>query len=209
MPRHHAREISTAGALPLHPARGIMPLDPEFLIILRRRPRVKPQPSAHCYIKVWASVPEHDGSLSETKLRAAHPSVHRRCNRLLNAAAIRGPRRKYFRWGKDLRPRKLDGKLSRHGLGARRVALLAPRGVLSKCHIRLIIWVRSPKFWQSSKVSPAFWETANLFRVGEECRRRGGGLLLPCRGTAACLFPRARCTLRASTRETNSLTEHP
>ena len=30
------------------------------------------------------------------------------------------------------RPRKPDGKLSRHGLGARRVALLAPRGVLSK-----------------------------------------------------------------------------
>ena len=29
------------------------------------------------------------------------------------------------------RPRKPDGKLSRHGLGARRVALLAPRGVLS------------------------------------------------------------------------------
>ena len=230
-----------------------MPLDPEFLIILRRRPRVKPQPSAHCYIKVWASVPEHDGSLSETKLRAAHPRRNprvfvamcriaaagssvarlkmRRCSftsrfasktirslahfhdagdegnalvmirrkyRRLQVEAIRGPRRKNFRWGKDLRPRKPDGKLSRHGLGARRVALLAPRGVLSKCRIRLIIWVRSPKFWQSSKVSPAFWETANLFRVGEECRRRGGGLLLPCRGTAACLFPRARRSLRAS-----------
>ena len=30
------------------------------------------------------------------------------------------------------RPRKPDGKLSRHGLGARRVALLAPRGVLNR-----------------------------------------------------------------------------
>ena len=29
------------------------------------------------------------------------------------------------------RPRKLDGKLSRHGLGARRVALLAPRAMLN------------------------------------------------------------------------------
>ena len=28
----------------------------------------------------------------------------------------------------NLRPRKLDEKLSRHGLGARRVALLAPWG---------------------------------------------------------------------------------
>ena len=33
------------------------------------------------------SVFEHDGSLSKTELRAAQPSVHRRCNRLLNAAA--------------------------------------------------------------------------------------------------------------------------
>ena len=73
------------------------------------------------------------GSHSETVSRAAHPSVHRRCNRLLNAAAFRGPRRKYFRWGKAMRPRKQDGKLSRHGLGARRVALLAPRGVLNQC----------------------------------------------------------------------------
>ena len=31
-----------------------------------------------------------------------------------------------------MRPRKQDETLSRHGLGARRVALLAPRGVLSK-----------------------------------------------------------------------------
>ena len=44
----------------------------------------------------------------------------------------RGPRRKYFRWGKAMRPRKPDETLSRHGLGARRVALLAPLGVLGK-----------------------------------------------------------------------------
>ena len=35
--------------------------------------------------------------------------------------------------GAYLRPRKLDEKLSRHGLGARRVALLAPRATFSKC----------------------------------------------------------------------------
>ena len=50
----------------------------------------------------------------------------------MNAAAFRGPRRKYFRWGKAMRPRKPDETLSRHGLGARRVVLLAPRGVLGK-----------------------------------------------------------------------------
>ena len=44
------------------------------------------------------------------------------------------------------RPRKPDGKLNRHGLGARRVALLAPRGCSVSTGIRLVMWVRSPKF---------------------------------------------------------------
>ena len=66
--------------------------------------------------------------LSKTESRAAHPSVHRRRSRRLNAAAIRGPRRKYFRWGKDVRPRKTDETLSRHGRRARRVAFLSPSG---------------------------------------------------------------------------------
>ena len=34
--------------------------------------------------------------------------------------------------GAYLRPRKLDEKLSKHGLGARRVALLAPRATFDK-----------------------------------------------------------------------------
>ena len=34
--------------------------------------------------------------------------------------------------GVKMRPRKLDEKLSRHGLGARRVALLAPRAMFGK-----------------------------------------------------------------------------
>ena len=55
----------------------------------------------------------------------------RRQSRRLNAAAIRGPRRKYFRWGKDVRPRKPNETLSRHERRARRVALLAPRAMFS------------------------------------------------------------------------------
>ena len=35
--------------------------------------------------------------------------IIRRQSRRLQVAAIRGPRRKYFRWGKDVRPRKPDG----------------------------------------------------------------------------------------------------
>ena len=67
------------------------------------------------------SIPEHDVTLSETELRAAQPNLHR--GRIFAHAckSRRAPR-----------PRKLDGKLSRHGLGARRVALLAPRGVFNR-----------------------------------------------------------------------------
>ena len=52
----------------------------------------------------------------------------RRQSRRLQVAAIRGPRRKNFRWGKDVRPRKPDETLSRHGRRARRVAFLSPSG---------------------------------------------------------------------------------
>ena len=68
-------------------------------------------------------------TFSKTVSRAAHPNLHSgRLRPLLQVAAIRGPRRKYFRWGKDVRPRKLDETLNRHGRRARRVALLAPSG---------------------------------------------------------------------------------
>ena len=64
---------------------------------------------------------EYDVSLSKTVSRAAQPNLHR--GRVLAHAckSRRAPR-----------PRKPGETLSRHGLGARRVALLAPRGVLSK-----------------------------------------------------------------------------
>ena len=52
----------------------------------------------------------------------------RRQSRRLQVAAIRGPRRKYFRWGKDVRPRKPNETLSRYGRRARRVAFLSPSG---------------------------------------------------------------------------------
>ena len=111
--------------------------------------------AAHQRALIW-SVLEYDVSLSKTELRAAQPSVHRRCNRRLNAAAFRGPRRKYFRWGKAMRPRKHE-TLSRHGLGARRVALLAPRGVLSKYrHPLSYVGARPKLFSRGGKLIPHF-----------------------------------------------------
>ena len=48
---------SAQGALPLDPARGIMPLDPLLLyIILRRALRLCPQHSAHFYYKKYGGV---------------------------------------------------------------------------------------------------------------------------------------------------------
>ena len=64
---------------------------------------------------------EHDISFSETELRAAKPNFHR--GRLALALESRGA---------NLRPRKLDEKLSRDVARARRVALLAPRATLSE-----------------------------------------------------------------------------
>ena len=58
---------------------------------------------------------------SKTVSRAAQPNLH--SGRFTPALASRGA---------YLRPRKLDEKLSRHGLGARRVALLAPRATFSQ-----------------------------------------------------------------------------
>ena len=73
------------------------------------------------YRALRAGVFEHDVSLSETELRAAKPNFHR--GRLAPALESRGA---------NLRPRKLDEKLSRDVARARRVALLAPRATLSK-----------------------------------------------------------------------------
>ena len=85
----------------------------------------------------------------------------RRQSRRLQVAAIRGPRRKNFRWGKDVRPRKQDETLSRHGRSARRVALLSPSGSPPKVFSvgqserrsvstvrRLVMWVRDSNFFQ-------------------------------------------------------------
>ena len=80
-------------------------------------------------MRLYGDVLEHDVALSETGLRAAKPNLHSgRLRPLLQVAAIRGPRRKNFRWGKAVRPRKPDEALSRHGRCARRVAFLSPSG---------------------------------------------------------------------------------
>ena len=64
---------------------------------------------------------EPDVSLSETELRAAKPNFHR--GRLAPALESRGA---------HLRPRKLDEHLNRNVARARRVALLAPRAMLTQ-----------------------------------------------------------------------------
>ncbi len=81
----------------------------------------------------------------------------RRHSRRLQVAAIRGPRRKYFRWGKDLRPRKPDETLSRHGRSARRVAFLSPRATFSQyCSPLDYLYARFKLYQKERKVYPAF-----------------------------------------------------
>ena len=83
------------------------------------------------FIKTWESVPEHAEHLFEAYLntmflfrRRSHAPLSQTCTAGACACSCKSRRAP--------RPRKPDGKLNRHGLGARRVALLAPRGVLSK-----------------------------------------------------------------------------
>ena len=78
---------------------------------------MEPLTDAHSFGDVFV----HDVSHSETELRAAQPNLHRGRKFVHACKSRRAPR-----------PRKPDGKLNRHGLGARRVALLAPRGVFNR-----------------------------------------------------------------------------
>ena len=83
-----------------------------------------------------------------------------------NAAAIRGPRRKYFRWGKDVRPRKPDETLSRHGRCARRVAFLSPRAMFSLyCSPLDYLYARFKLYQNDEKYIPHFRRT-ELFPSG-------------------------------------------
>ena len=146
--------------------------------------------------------------------------VHRRRSRRLNAAAIRGPRRKYFRWGKDLRPRKLDETLSRHGLRARRVAFLSPSGSPPKVFSvgqserrsvhtvrRSIIFMRNSNFFKKDeKYIPHFRRSVPYSEWGRKARmglptklpaailwgpRVGGGATFPARRTPNFTFEHA------------------
>ena len=127
-------------------------------------------------------------SLSETELRVAHPSVHRRRSRRLQVAAIRGPRRKNFRWGKDVRPRKLDEALSRHGHSARR-GVESPSSPRERCSVytvrRSIISMRDSNFIKKDvKNIPHFRRIVPYSERGRNARREGGGTILPCQGRA-------------------------
>ena len=67
----------------------------------RRIAGVRPFCPRHSYGRRLLRLPLRINVRRRGVSRAAQPSVHRRCNRLLNAAVhFRGPRRKYFLWGK-------------------------------------------------------------------------------------------------------------
>ena len=97
-----------------------------------------------CYL--IRSVLEHDDTHSETVSRAAQPNLHRGRIYAHACKSRRAPR-----------PRKPDGKLSRHGLGARRVALLATRGDLDKYRYPLsYVGANTKVFSKVQKLVPHF-----------------------------------------------------
>ncbi len=106
------------------------------------------------------------------------------------------------------RPRKLDGKLSRHGLGARRVALLAPRGDFNRYRHPLdyvgAITKILVKFKSKSRI---LGDENSIPSGGGKPEGKEGEFLLTPETNSLIECLRSRRTLRASTRETNSLFE--
>ena len=97
-------------------------------------------------LRLYGDALEHDVSLSKTVLRAAKPNFHRGCS--VPALESRGA---------NLRPRKLDEKLSRNVARARRVALLAPRATFSAyCSPLDYLYARFKLYQKGRKAYPAF-----------------------------------------------------
>ena len=88
------------------------------------------------------------------------------------------------------RPRKPDGKLSRHGLGARRVALLAPRGVLSKYRYPLsYVGAMTKIFGKVQKLVPHFGRRQAYSEWGRSAEGEEGGCHSHVRGRQPVSFP--------------------
>ena len=131
-------------------------------------------------------MPEHDVSLSETELRAAKPNFHR--GRLAPALESRGA---------NLRPRKLDEKLSRDVARARRVALLAPRATLTQYRHPLgYVSAITKNFGKIQKLIPHFgrrelyseWGRSPVGEVGDNNSHDRGQDFIP-KGRRGFLTP--------------------
>ena len=127
-------------------------------------------------------------NFSKTVSRAAQPNLHR--GRIFAHAckSRRAPR-----------PRKPDGKLSRHGLGARRVALLAPRGVLSKYRHPLSYVGAITKILIKSQSKSRILGDGKLIPSGGGVPEGRRGSLTSMSGDGSPFVSRVRRTLRANT----------
>ena len=144
-------------------------------------------------------MPEHDVSISETELRAAKPNFHR--GRLAPALESRGA---------NLRHRKLDEHLNRDVARARRVALLAPRAMLSRYrHPLSYVSAITKIFGKIQKLVPHFGRSELYSEWGRSPVGEEGDNNSPVRGRQPVLHSpsttrtlierlRVRRTLRAS-----------
>ena len=99
---------TTTEALPLHPARGIMPLDP-VLLYNNYAPKVTASPvifgafiEKHGADKSKSAQGEHERAWRWFRKKAGR--IEHLC---IFTTQTRGPRRKNFRWGKHRGPRKV------------------------------------------------------------------------------------------------------
>ena len=133
-------------------------------------------------------------TFSETVSRAAQPNLHR--GRIFAHAckSRRAPR-----------PRKPDETLSRHGLGARRVALLAPRGVLSKYRHPLSYAGAITKYFVKFKSKSRILGDENSIPSGGGVPEGRWGSLTPMSGDGSIFIPLSTPQPLSEPPETNSL----
>ena len=97
---------------------------------------------------------------------------------------------------REMRPRKLDETLSRHGRRARRVAFLSPRATFSLCCSPLdYLYARLKLYQEDEKYIPHFRRFVPYSEWGRKARREGGGTTLPCKGDYTRSNLRAQCFL--------------
>ena len=141
-------------------------------------------------------------SRSDVHLFGASPSTtflfRRRNHAPLTQTCTAGVYARSCKSRREMRPRKPDETLSRHGRRARRVAFLSPRAMFSLfCSPLDYLYARFKLYQNDEKFIPHFRRIVPYSEWGRNTRREGGGTILPCQRTTPRSHLRARRFLRS------------